>query len=60
MLIHREANFILAPTLYLLDCYRHQDIHISRPYVSSRTRLRSVGVLRHALGVHKIQWEEQE
>ena len=60
MLIHGETNFVLAPMLYLLDCHRRRDIRPSRPYVSLRTRLRSIGVLHRALEACKNSVGEQE
>ena len=53
MLIHGETNFVLVRTLYVLDCHRRQDIRPSRLYVCPRTRLRSIGVPRRALGARK-------
>ena len=59
MLIHEETNFVLAPTLYLLDCHLCRDIRPSRPYVSPPTRLRSIGVPRCELEVHKNSVERR-
>ena len=53
MLIHRMTNFVLAPTLYLLNCHQRQDIRPSRPYVIPGTQVRSIGILHRALGVRK-------
>ena len=53
MLMHGEANFVLAPKLYLLDCPRRQNIRPSCPYVSPRTQLSSIGVPRRPLGARK-------
>ena len=54
MLIYRITNFVLAPTLYLLDWHQRRDIRPSRPYVSPHTDLcRSIGVPCRALEAHK-------
>ena len=53
MLIHGKTNFVLTLTLYLLDCHWRRDIHPSRPYVSPRAKLRSIGVPRRALEASK-------